>query len=71
MDLTIKTGFVADSPITKEGRKIPYFAIELTAEQIELIKNRKPIIMTIDGRSIFKIKDSDKAMVYVTFMEKE
>lgn len=65
-------GFSTDSPFEFNGEKIPSFGIKLTAEQAKLVEHRKPDLLVIDGKAIFKIRDDDgkhtgEYILYVIF----
>lgn len=37
--------------------KIPYYGLTLSAEEAELVKNKKPTIYRTDGITLFSVKD--------------
>jgi len=50
-------------------RGLQSFGIELTKEQAELIKHKEIKIYQTDGQTLFKIRGSDKYMMYITFVD--
>lgn len=52
---------------------VPYYAIKLTAEQAEKVKNRKLMFYETDGKTLFDIKNSKNVptgekMLFILFM---
>lgn len=63
-------GFREDSELSLDDKKIPYYGIKLTPEQVKVIKNKQLDFVSMNGRTMFPIKDKEgketgEYMVYV------
>ncbi len=56
-----------------EKKEIPYVSFKLTAEQVEKIKLKQPILYQVEGKKFFRIKDengnwTDDYVMFLMFM---